>query len=107
MSQPPRFVPTLTEVVQTGGVQGSSGALMPASTLLQREEQMVDRVLQRVNISLDRRLREAAGRLILEQIQGLTPRLHEEIEKVVRETISAAFAAEIARPTADDADDQL
>ncbi|MEO8387917.1 hypothetical protein [Polaromonas sp.] len=108
---PPRFVPTLTEIVRPtaapaapapaaslpvgGGVQSSPGV----SAELQ--EQMVQRVLQRVNLVLERRLREVVGQLILEHTQSLTPRLREEIEAVVRQSVSQAFKPEAAPPAAD------
>ena len=58
---------------------------------------MVQRVLQRVDLILERRLRESVGQLILEHTQTLAPRLKEEIELVVRQTISQAFAQEVAQ----------
>ena len=48
---PPKFVPTLTEVVRSG----TSAASRPEGGLT--EEQLVQRVMQRVDISLERRLR--------------------------------------------------
>lgn len=105
---PPRFVPTLTEVVkpiaapmpamrqpvipaspQAVSVPPASPAALAASADLQ--EQMVQRVLQRVDLVLDRRLREVVGQLILEHTQSLVPRLREEIEGVVRQSVSQAF----------------
>ena len=63
------------------------------------EEQMVQRVLQRVDLMLERRLREAVGQLILEHTQTLVPRLREEIETVVRQSVNQAFEQEIAQTT--------
>jgi hypothetical protein len=62
------------------------------------QEQMVQRVLQRVDLMLDRRLREVVGQLILEHTQSLAPRLREEIEDVVRQSVSQAFANENTPP---------
>jgi hypothetical protein len=64
------------------------------------QEQMVQRVLQRVDLMLDRRLREVVGQLILEHTQSLAPRLREEIEDVVRQSVSQAFANETKPPPA-------
>ncbi|MCY1168308.1 MAG: hypothetical protein V4455_00450 [Pseudomonadota bacterium] len=95
-SVPPRFVPTLTEVVQPGQVPGflAPEAPKPASMSL-LEDQVVHRVMQRVDLVLERRLREAVGQLILTHTQALGPRLREEIELVVRESVSQAVAQEL------------
>ncbi|MBK5207752.1 MAG: hypothetical protein JJD98_20925 [Polaromonas sp.] len=100
-SGPPRFVPTLTEVFQPAAVPAqtpvSDNAVGPVALAAELEEQMVQRVLQRIDLTLERRLREAVGQLILEQTQTLAPRLHEEIERVVRQSVTHAFAQEAAQ----------
>lgn len=165
---PPRFVPTLTEVVQTpdeSPFQGSSGqpagattvqppasaqaapaassridppaqrpappfspiarppaviaqrpaaASMPAqptdarpangpgSTAMARplpegmEEYMVHRVMQRVDVVLEQRLRDAIATVVQEQTRSVLPRLREEIESVVRHSVYEAVADELA-----------
>ena len=150
---PPRFVPTLTEVVQVadvlpvpvpagassaGSVQakqqlpprqneagghartaiprakGSEGEgpmpAVPADTaraahgpaLAARplpqgmEEYMVHRVMQRVDVVLDQRLREAIALVVQEQTRSLLPRLREEVESVVRHAVYEAVADELA-----------
>ena len=55
---PPRFVPTLTEVVQSGPVPLAASPGLSA-------DQLAQRVLQRVDLALDRRLREAIATLLL------------------------------------------
>ena len=87
---PPRFVPTLTEVVRSGTAAKGDGAggLTP--------DQLVQRVMQRVDIALARRLREAIAATVLEQTRAIGPILREEIELVVREAVSQAFEDEIA-----------
>ncbi|MGH6638323.1 MAG: hypothetical protein ACREXN_00520 [Polaromonas sp.] len=101
-SVPPRFVPTLTEVVHLtpppASALGKAGAPLALSAEL--EDQMVQRVLQRVDLMLERRLREAVGQLILEHTQSLAPRLREEIERVVRQSVSQAFEQEEAQTPA-------
>ncbi len=85
---PPRYVPTLTEVVTpTAGLRG-------AQDPLPTQDQMVQRVLQRVDMTLERRLREAIAATVLEQTRTIAPALREEIEAVVRETVAQAFAEE-------------
>ena len=85
---PPRYVPTLTEVVQAV----PPPVLGPALS----EEQIVHRIMQRVDVSLDRRLREAIAATVIEQTRTLGPLLREEIETVVRQAVSQAVAEELS-----------
>ena len=87
---PPRFVPTLTEVVQSGAAQPG-----PAASPGFSQEQLVRRVLQRVDLTLDRRLREAIGTVILEQTNALAPLLRERLDTVVRQVVAEALAEEL------------
>ncbi|WP_298934231.1 hypothetical protein [uncultured Ramlibacter sp.] len=86
---PPRYVPTLTEVVSVGA-QPQPGAATSLS-----EEQLVHRIMQRVDLTLERRLREAIATTVLEQTRSLGPMLREEIEAVVRDSVSQALAEEL------------
>jgi hypothetical protein len=89
---PPKFVPTLTEVVQSGLVPLAPAAgTLPALT----QEQLAQRVLQRVELTLDRRLREAVAAAIMEHTSALTPVLRERVESVVREVVAEALADEL------------
>ena len=89
---PPRFVPTLTEVVQTGAAPLSAAAgTLPQLT----QEQLAQRVLQRVDLALDARLREAIAAVIVEYASALTPLLRERVEGVVREVVAQALADEL------------
>ena len=99
---PPRFVPTLTEVVLPTPAAAPVGAMPAAAGVpsADLEEQLVQRVLQRVDLMLERRLRESVGQLILEHTQSLAPRLREEIEHVVRDSVSQAFEQEAAQTPA-------
>ncbi|MDP3798051.1 MAG: hypothetical protein Q8R06_13025 [Polaromonas sp.] len=100
-STPPRFVPTLTEVVRpTAPASTSSEPVAPAAPPLDAsglEERVVQRVMQRIDLILERRLREVVGQLILEQTQTLAPRLRGEVELVLRETVSQALAQEASK----------
>lgn len=95
---PPRFVPTLTEIVQPVAPETPAANLqtvaVPDAQHLQ--EQMVHRVMQRVDLTLDRLLRETVGRLVLEHTQALAPSLRDEIEIVVRQSVNQAFEQELA-----------
>ena len=105
-SVPPRFVPTLTDVVHPGDHFNRNNTKnnpinqpLPHSNVqqnpVQLEDQIVHRVMQRVDLVLERRLREAVAQVILSQTQSLGPRLREEIELVVRESVSQAVAYEL------------
>ena len=89
---PPRFVPTLTEVVQTG-----PAPLVPAVGTLPAltQDQLAQRVLQRVELTLDTRLREAIAAAVMEHASALTPLLRERVEGVVREVVAEALADEL------------
>ena len=100
---PPRFVPTLTEVVRPAStpdlIQATtvvSNALTTSEISLgQFENQLLHRVMQRVDLVLEHRLREAVSKIILTHTQVLGPQLREEIELVVRESVSQAIAQEL------------
>lgn len=86
---PPRYVPTLTEVIKPAPAPATPG---PGLT----PEQLIHRVMQRVDMTLERRLREGIATMVLEQTRELGPLLRDEIESVVRETVAQAFADEAA-----------
>jgi hypothetical protein len=95
---PQRFVPTLTEVVKPP-LKEAPAASRPADVAVDHQrlqEQMVHRVMQRVDLTLDRLLRETVGRLVLEHTQALAPSLRDEIEIVVRQSVNNAFEQELA-----------
>jgi hypothetical protein len=89
---PPRFVPTLTEVVHSG-----PAPLAPAAGPSVSHDQLAQRVLQRVDLALDRRLREAIAGVVIEQTDQLVPLLRERLDAVVRQVVAEAVADEMAR----------
>ncbi|RZI64002.1 MAG: hypothetical protein EOP80_21620 [Variovorax sp.] len=84
---PPRFVPTLTEVVQAAPASHGTHAVS--------HEQIAQRVLQRVDLVLDRRVREAIATVVLEQTNAMAPLLRERLDAVVREVVATAVAEEM------------
>lgn len=60
------------------------------------EEYVVHRVMQRVDVVLDQRLREAIAVVVQEQTRSMVPRLREEVESVVRQAVYEAVAEELA-----------
>lgn len=106
--QPPSFVPTLTEVVQAHAVAADAPAMaaspapaMPAAlspaSLEDLQDQMVQRVMQRVSQSLDLRLREAVAQVVLDQTRGIGPLIAREVQAAVHELVAEALAAEQGR----------
>ena len=91
--KPPSYVPTLTEVVAPAAPPAQAPA--DATTLLS-EEQLVHRVMRRVERDLDARLREAIAAVVLEQTRLLGPMLRDEIAHVLREAVAEAVAEERA-----------
>ena len=104
-SPPPRYVPTLTEVVRPTQAsvmeKWSETPERPAPDLQPLQEQMVHRVMQRVDLTLDRLLRETVGRVVLEHTQALAPSLRDEIEMVVRLSVNQAFEQELTNQLPD------
>lgn len=95
---PPAYVPTLTDIVPPPASRDkadeSAMAEMAAATDLQAL--MVQRVLLHVDGVLETRLREATAQLIREHVQALLPQLLDEVERVVRESVSEAFEREMS-----------
>ena len=119
---PPRFVPTLTtvlevpeeEVAPPPAAAVSDGeatsapvtdprdavALDPATRLSELEsfaleEQLLHRVLQRVDLSLEDRLSDAVSAAVQVQLDAMVPRLRGEIEAVLRALVTESLAAEL------------
>ncbi|MFM9923664.1 hypothetical protein VLK31_11800 [Variovorax sp. H27-G14] len=114
---PPRFVPTLTTVLEMPAEPAppepavvepvppaqpeSAMALPPAAQLSQAEivsleEQLLHRVLQRVDLSLEERLSDTVSAAIQHQLDAMVPRLRNEIEAVLRALVIEAMAAELS-----------
>lgn len=116
---PPRFVPTLTTVLEIPAEPASPApqaelapppdaasamALPPAAQLTQAEivsleEQLLHRVLQRVDLSLEERLSDTVSAAIQHQLDAMVPRLRNEIEAVLRALVIEAMAAELSENT--------
>ncbi|MGA0571132.1 hypothetical protein ACO2Q9_10475 [Variovorax sp. VNK109] len=99
---PPRFVPTLTEVVQgqadvaVAPAYGASGQGGPMALSPQMQEALIQRVLQRVDQTLALRLREAISAAALQHSQALAQHMRAEIEAVVTDLVAQAVGNELA-----------
>jgi len=129
---PPRFVPTLTTVVELPPEAaarlpeaGETAApapdplppveppaaqplqpspLQPQHALValsetdafQLEEELLHRVLQRVDLSLEDRLSDVVAAAVQQQLDAMVPRLRGEIEHVLRTLVVEALAQELS-----------
>jgi hypothetical protein len=91
---PPRYVPTLTEVVHPSAVPVTEAD--PATPAVSQED-VVRRVMERVDATFEQRLREALAAAVIEQTRALGPLLRDEIEAVVRQAVAEAFQQEFGR----------
>ena len=119
---PPRFVPTLTTVLDlpadaVGTEPASPAAAPPApvdpaeavalppaeqrsdAEIVRLEEQLLHRVLQRVDLSLEERLSDTVSAAVQQQLDAMVPQLREEIEAVLRALVIEAMAAELSENT--------
>ena len=122
---PPRFVPTLTTVLDLPAEAAEAGAAEPASPpaaapppvdlaeavalppaeqrsdaeIVRLEEQLLHRVLQRVDLSLEERLSDTVSAAVQQQLDAMVPRLRQEIEAVLHALVIEAMAAELSENT--------
>ncbi len=123
---PPRFVPTLTTVLElppepapgaepvpelvpepvapavpapAQAVALDPQALLSEAEAFRLEEQLLHRVLQRIDLSLEERLSDAVSAAVQQQLDAMIPRLRGEIETVLRALVSDALAQELSDNT--------
>lgn len=101
-SAPPAHAPNLSAAVAPAVATRASNSQVRALPE-GAEEYMVHRVMQRVDVVLDKRLREAIAVVVQEQTRSVLPRLREEIESVVRQAVYEAVADELASTDTDPA----
>lgn len=97
--EPPAYVPTLTDIVRPAASQGSVDEIAVAQTAVSEDLQtlMVQRVLQDAEGLLASRLHEATEQLIRAHVQALLPKLVDEIERVVRDSVNQAIQREMSQ----------
>lgn len=121
---PPRFVPTLTTVLElppeaapapapepdpaapseaarpplpepAQAVALSPQAQMSEVEAFRLEEQLLHRVLQRIDLQLEEQLSDAVSAAVQQHLDTMIPRLRDEIEVVLRTLVSEALAREL------------
>ena len=90
-NKPGRFVPTLTQVVQAA----TQTALELPELSREMQEELVMRVMQRLDLALEQKLPAAISQLVLQHMQALGPRLWEEVGTVVQQSVAQAVAQEL------------
>jgi phytoene dehydrogenase-like protein len=122
---PPRFVPTLTTVLELpphpppaadetpappeaepsvpapAVAPAEAVALSPQAQVseieaFRMEEQLLHRVLQRIDLSLEEQLSDAVSAAVQQHLDTMIPRLRDEIEVVLRTLVSEALARELS-----------
>ncbi|WP_027015975.1 hypothetical protein [Comamonas composti] len=84
--------------VQTAHSREAEAVVSPLpKTTLDRGEELVHRLMQKVDLELDQRLREAIASVVQEQTRTLVARMREEVEFVVRQAVYEAVADELAQ----------
>lgn len=107
---PPRFVPTLTTVVDMPSATQdisvdvigtpwtrSSDSEAPAVGTV--HEQLLQRVLQRIDPLLEKRLGDAVSTAVKQQLEATAPRIRKEIEEAIRSLIAEALLQELTENT--------
>ena len=104
-AQPPRFVPTLTEVVKTDAAPepaqvppaaaeaaaNPAPAVPPAVGAAEQAMATADELLARLGPDLDRLISEAIGRVLHEQMLGFNGRVQKAVADVVREAVAKSL----------------
>ncbi len=91
----PRFLPTLTEVVQPGDAAAFATIGTDAAGPMPSAEELVERVMQQLTPTLEIRLREVVTALVQEQMSALEPYLWQEVDQALRQQVTAAVAQEL------------
>ena len=96
---PPKFVPTLTEIVQPGSKKGGQAPATnepPDALWAQVDEQALSaRIMQDLDISLESSLRRVVSDVVSEHVARMVPVLRAEIELQVREAVRKALASQL------------
>jgi hypothetical protein len=125
---PPRFVPTLTTVLELPSEPVPPPAEVPVAEVpvaeapapevaqaialdpqaqlseadaFRLEEQLLHRVLQQIDLSLEERLSDAVSAAVQLHLDTMIPALRRDIEAVLRSLVSEALANELAEPASD------
>lgn len=97
-----RSLPTLTEVVEAqplAAVPRSEGAAADSPSNPE-EDALVERVLQRLELSLEAQVQKVVADALQEQMKELAPRIRQRVDNAVRKAVTQAVAGELKLPPA-------
>lgn len=94
-SVPPQDL-TVTALAEDGAVQSSTDSLPQAPWSDALAEQMVHRVIQRVDVLLTQRVAEVIASVIEAQTRTLLPSIRQELEFAIRNSVNEAVADELS-----------
>lgn len=93
---PPRFLPTLTEVVTPADAVRFGPVAAQAPGRPQPDAAaIVERVMRQLEPALEARLRELIASLVDQHFRALEPHLMQEAEQAMRASVAQAVAAEL------------
>lgn len=85
-TSPLRFVPTLTEIVRPNDFDTTDHL---------EQQQLTDRLLQRIMPKVEAQLRNSIQALVQDQMRLLEPRLQQAVELATRQAIAKAVTDEL------------
>ena len=88
-----RSLPTLTEVVDVAVAPPAADAVGDLD-----EEELMHRVLQRLELTLDDLVRQVVASALEEQMKELAPRIRQRVDNAVRKAVTQAVAGERKPP---------
>jgi hypothetical protein len=95
-SDTPSTVPPATVTEPSQAVALSPQARISEAEAFKLEEQLLHRVLQRVDLSLEERLSDAVSAAVQHHLDTMIPALRREIEAVLRQLVSESLARELS-----------
>lgn len=88
-----RNVPVLTQVVETdAGTKAAEGIVNSEA-----QQEVVLRVMQRLDVALEKQLPVAVAALVQAHMQALGPQLWDEVARVVKKSVEQAVAQELGQ----------
>ncbi|SCK54842.1 hypothetical protein VAR608DRAFT_5624 [Variovorax sp. HW608] len=95
-SDTPSTAPPATAAEPSRAVALSPEARISEAEAFRLEEQLLHRVLQRVDLSLEERVSDAVSAAVQHHLDTMIPGLRREIEAVLRQLVSESLARELS-----------
>lgn len=98
----PRFLPTLTEVVQLPVVAAPAPPSIPVPVPVPvaqpavDQEALVQRIMVRLEGPLQATLQAAITALLIDKLREMEPRIRDEVDRAVRQSVQVALEGEVA-----------